>query len=825
MLCRTAPPPPGTRLIVRKSGQQVDQVDLTGRPYCILGRRAELVHYTLEHESISRQHAVIACDNAGRMFVVDNKSSHGTRVNGVQLPANERREIFPADVLTFGGSTRTYQLELPAQSAGVIGRDTDMAPPPPRFMHSGAQTSEPTADDVFLPPVRRASEVEQTPENPDWEKSANTRKQREAEIAAMVQSLGKAPQLLERTRQHTAEDPAINGYPDTTALSSSDEDAAEAEPEEDYAVQAAALGLPLSFGSATTQSKIGIIGSRTSHARPSDSTSGKPMADSIGSSSLSAESLESDAALGLATSLGLPVSHEATLEGHSKPVTALTIDASGSRIISGSSDYTLRFYDFGGMDTEYKCFKQIMPQDGHPVVAVSYAPKGDKFVLGTTSAQPSIWTRDGDRISTFIKGDMYLTDVTHTKGHIAAVTGAIWHPLDQEYVVTSARDSTIRFWNIHGQTIFHDLVCGDIIRLKNQKAQRTAVTTLCVSRDGRMVFGGCDDGSIQGFNVRAGSKYIRPDQCAKAAHAPGSNAVTAVVLSPDGNRLASRGTDGTVKIWDLRRLATAALATIENVPTFHSTANIDWSGDSSILVVPTDSTSAAEDGILLAFKVSDLEGARRTDASTSCVYSATVCKTKSAVFVKWHPTINQIAVGCGDGGTHVLFSPELSTKGALLAAGRAPKRRSAIDDIQFATMGKIIAPNALPMFREDVTAAGHKRKFAELQHDRPSYPEPAKATAELPTSDTADFLHQPGRSFTSYYVQNSVRGVNIREQDPAEILRAYAAKATAPQNTMWRAAYAATQPKPILADTTIEEEEERAKEERDRFLKGNVAGK
>jgi len=39
----------------------------------------------------------------------------------------------------------------------------------------------------------------------------------------------------------------------------------------------------------------------------------------------------------------IPIEYETILKGHTKLVTALAIDASGSRAISGSNDYLLRY--------------------------------------------------------------------------------------------------------------------------------------------------------------------------------------------------------------------------------------------------------------------------------------------------------------------------------------------------------------------------------------------------------------------------------------------------------------------------------------------------
>lgn len=59
----------------------------------------------------------------------------------------------------------------------------------------------------------------------------------------------------------------------------------------------------------------------------------------------------------------LPVTHEAILKGHTKTVTALDIDHSGSRVLTGSHDYSVRIYDFNGMKNDMRSFRCALELD------------------------------------------------------------------------------------------------------------------------------------------------------------------------------------------------------------------------------------------------------------------------------------------------------------------------------------------------------------------------------------------------------------------------------------------------------------------------------
>lgn len=55
----------------------------------------------------------------------------------------------------------------------------------------------------------------------------------------------------------------------------------------------------------------------------------------------------------------IPASHEVEMLHGTKAVTAMTTDASGARLASGSIDYELNFWDFTGMDKSMRAFRKV----------------------------------------------------------------------------------------------------------------------------------------------------------------------------------------------------------------------------------------------------------------------------------------------------------------------------------------------------------------------------------------------------------------------------------------------------------------------------------
>lgn len=66
--------------------------------------------------------------------------------------------------------------------------------------------------------------------------------------------------------------------------------------------------------------------------------------------------------------------------GQGKVVTSLDVDHSGSRLLAGSRDYSLRMFDFNGMKSDMRSFRRLEPSDGHPVHSVSLSPTGQHLV-------------------------------------------------------------------------------------------------------------------------------------------------------------------------------------------------------------------------------------------------------------------------------------------------------------------------------------------------------------------------------------------------------------------------------------------------------------
>ena len=521
----------------------------------------------------------------------------------------------------------------------------------------------------------------------------------------------------------------------------------------------------------------------------------------------------------------LPVAREARLQGHAKVVSASALEHTGSRLLTGSHDYTVRMYDFGGMKADLKPFREITPSDGYPIHALDWSPSGDRFVVVTGGPQPKIYDRDGRELGEFDKGDMYLRDMKNTKGHVSPCTGGAWHPTEIDTVLTASADGSMRTWSVSrlGDPRGAQLA---VLKPTLQKPGRCQVTSCAYSACGTLIAGGVNDGSIQIFpaNQQGGAGgggnngyrsasvgVILPpsQQChtdnkwvfnsrnkyhVKNAHAPGE-AITSVAFAKDGHTLLSRSGDGTLKVWDIRN-PKVPVKTFQDLETSFDETNVGFSPNDDYFFTGVDAPfGRAEngDGGLMVYDKQTLTLKQKIPTPGNCVAAL------------WHERLNQLFLGCGDGkkGTVVgLYDPQKSQKGLVTCLGKKVKTSVNADFMRIDESKTAYTPHALPMFREPMPG---RKGPGESERARRKDPVATKA----PALEQGGKLRTGGTLLTQHIMKNNdmIGEKNWRTNDPREAILKHADAAAA---DAWRTngAYAKTQPTPIFAEPDPEEESE-----------------
>lgn len=465
----------------------------------------------------------------------------------------------------------------------------------------------------------------------------------------------------------------------------------------------------------------------------------------------------------------IPASHEVEMHHGSKAVTALTSDASGARLASGSIDYELNFWDFAGMDKSMRSFRKIQPCENHPIRCLQYSVTGEQILVVSGNSQAKILDRDGFEKMECVKGDQYINDMSKTKGHIAGLTYGCWNPITREEFLTSSQDSTLRLWIVKMKEQ------KSVIKTRSQGGLKTSPTSCTFNRDGTLIAAGCFDGSIQMWDTR--KMFVNTTHCVREAHQKGTE-ISSIVFSYLGNVLATRGCDETMKLWDMRAFK-KPLHTFEGLLSRYDTTDCTFSPDDSMIVTGESLEKDKEAANLFFYNVKTFEEVNRIPVSNSHI-----------VKTLWHPKLNQIFVGCGDGTIKGYYDEKRSMRGAKLCIVKTYRKKK---QMEMAGTVQVITPHALPMFRQDKTRSLRK----QMEKDRL---DPVKSRRpDLPiTSGQGGRVASSGGTLSSYVIRNL--GLSKRvddDQDPREAILKYAKDAE--ENPFWIApAYKKNQPVPIF---------------------------
>lgn len=479
----------------------------------------------------------------------------------------------------------------------------------------------------------------------------------------------------------------------------------------------------------------------------------------------------------------LPTSHELILEHGTKTVSALAVDSSGTRLVSGGLDYDVRYWDFQGMDQSKEAFRSFCPADGYPINSVDYSCTGDKVLIVSGSQQAKVYDRDGIELFECVRGDMYLHDMARTKGHIAGLTSGVWHPRDKEEFLTSCRDGTCRLW--------HTSRPGsqkNVIKARAQNGLKTNPITCAYNRDGLLVACACDDGSIQMWDHR--KSFVNVAINIKKAHTRGSD-TSGLTFAYDNKGFATRGGDDTLKLWDIRNTKTS-VHTKEGLFSRFPMTNCVFSPNDQMVMTGTSVNKGETAGKVIVIDRNTWNIVREIEVGSSHV-----------VRIIWHPRLNQVMVGCGDGKVRILYEPKISRNGAVLVAGQHKKRSKQAEVV---VSQQVITPHALPMFREE----RHKSTRKLEERDRKDPIKSRQPDLPVGKAGSGGRVSAGGSTLSSYIIRNmGLRNKVHEEGDPREALLKYAKEAA--ENPYWvTPAYQQNQPQPIFqeSDSGSKEEEE-----------------
>ncbi|CAG5867459.1 WD repeat-containing protein 70 [Menidia menidia] len=473
----------------------------------------------------------------------------------------------------------------------------------------------------------------------------------------------------------------------------------------------------------------------------------------------------------------IPDSHEITLQHGTKTVSALALDPSGARLVTGGYDYDVRFWDFAGMDQSLQAFRSLQPCECHQIKSLQYSITGDVILVVSGNSQAKVLDRDGFNVMECVKGDQYIVDMANTKGHTAMLNSGCWHPKIKEEFMTCSNDGTVRTWDVKSEKKHKS-----VFKPRSYQGKKVIPTCCTYSRDGKLIAAGCQDGTIQIWdrNLSVHTKF----HC-RQAHSPGSD-TSSLCFSYDGMTLASRGGDDTLKMWDIRNFK-KPVNEASGLVNFFSMTDCCFSPDDKLIVTGTSMKKEEGNGKLVFFD----------RVSFQKVYEVEVTNA-SVVRSLWHPKLNQIMVGTANGMVRVYYDPVKSHRGAKLCVVKSKRKERQAEAL---TQDYIITPHALPMFRE----ARQRSTRKQLEKDRLDPKKSHKPEPPVSGPGRGGRVAAHGGTLSSFIVKNIALD-KTDDSNPREAILRHAKEAS--ENPYWVApAYKQTQPEPLFAEESEEDEE------------------
>jgi len=204
-----------------------------------------------------------------------------------------------------------------------------------------------------------------------------------------------------------------------------------------------------------------------------------------------------------------------TLSGHLAWVRACCYSPDGQRIVSASSDNTLKIWNA-------RTGRDIVTLAGHSssVLACGFSPDGRRVVSASRDNTLKIWSAEtGEEITTLV-------------GHSGWVSGCSYSP-DGKNVVSASWDKTLKIWDEKTGTELATLL-----------GHTDSVSACVYSSDGHSIVSASDDKMLKIWDARTATEI---------ATLRGHNgAVIACSYSANGRHVVSASWDRTLKVWDVK---------------------------------------------------------------------------------------------------------------------------------------------------------------------------------------------------------------------------------------------------------------------------------
>ncbi len=203
--------------------------------------------------------------------------------------------------------------------------------------------------------------------------------------------------------------------------------------------------------------------------------------------------------------------------GHTDVITSVAWSPDGQFLASGSYDQTVRVWDLRTGQSRW-----IGSGHAGMVNSLGWHQDGTRLASGSDDGAVLIWQASNGAL------------LHRLQGHTGPVQAVAWHPEGMQLASCALRGK-------QGELFIWELSLGTHTRLMEE--DESVIWTLAWSFDGKLLVGGCTDGTLHWWEVVRGTVLGTVQ-----AHTAW---VRSIAASPDGRLLASCGNDGVIKLWDL----------------------------------------------------------------------------------------------------------------------------------------------------------------------------------------------------------------------------------------------------------------------------------
>jgi cytochrome c len=230
----------------------------------------------------------------------------------------------------------------------------------------------------------------------------------------------------------------------------------------------------------------------------------------------------------------------ADMLGHGGMVRSIAVSPDGSRVLTGSFDYTAMIWDFGDQTST-----GVLEGHDAPVNSVAYLPNGRQAVTGSDDNTIILWD---------LAKKSRLRRYSGHRGKIMSVAVSS----DGRRIASGSWDRTVRIWNTVSGT--------ELLRINHP----TNITAVNFFNHGKNFITGTRDGIIRLWRSKDG---IQTGEL--RGH---SWVIAQIAVSPDQKHAFSSSTDGTVRLWDLSQQKELAILKGHEGPVFSVAFSPDGRG-------------------------------------------------------------------------------------------------------------------------------------------------------------------------------------------------------------------------------------------------------